>query len=277
MLKAIFAVAILALASLLPGASAFAQQAPAAQSQTPPAAKTTPKPAPRTSTTAKTLTLTTDRDKESYALGMNIARGMKAQSIDVNPAIMARAIQDVLSGEKPLLTDDEAMAELKQLQTRVRAKEEAQLKELGEKNLKEGQAFLAANKDKAGVVTLPNGLEYKILTPGSGPTPTANDRVVCQYRGTLVDGTEFDSSAKHGGNATLPVGGTMIKGWTQALEMMPVGSKWEIFIPADLAYGERGAGQLIGPNATIIFDVQLIAIQPPNTAPATPTPQPNPK
>jgi FKBP-type peptidyl-prolyl cis-trans isomerase FklB len=272
--KRIFAVLILALASLFTGAGTFAQQTPAPK---PPAANTTSRPAPKPSTTsAKPLRLTTNREKESYALGMNIARGMKAQSIDVDPAIMARAIRDVLSGAKPLLTEDEAMAVLKQLQTEVRAKQEAQLKELGEKNLKEGQAFLAANRDKPGVVTLPDGLEYKVLTQGNGPTPRANDKVVCQYRGTLLDGTEFDSSAKHGGNATLPVGGNMIRGWTQVLEMMPVGSKWQIFIPPDLAYGERGAGQVIGPNATIIFDVQLIAIQPPSAEPAQPSsPNPN--
>jgi len=193
---------------------------------------------------------------------------MKAQSIDIDPAIMARAMQDILSGAKPLLTDDEAMAELNRLQTEMRAKQEAERKQLGDKNLKEGQAFLAANRNKPGVVALPDGLQYKILTQGNGPLPTANDRVVCQYRGTLIDGTEFDSSAKHGGTATLPVGGTMIKGWTEALEKMPAGSKWQIVMPPDLAYGERGAGNLIGPSQTIVFEVELIAIQPANASPA---------
>jgi FKBP-type peptidyl-prolyl cis-trans isomerase FklB len=216
---------------------------------------------------------------------MNIARGMKTQSIDVDPAIMARAITDVLSGRTPLLTEAEAAAELTQLQTQVRTKQEAERKELGEKNLKEGQAFLAANKDKEGVVSLPDGLQYKVLTPGNGPIPKASDTVVCQYRGTLTDGTEFDSSAKHGGQpAVFPVG-RVIKGWTEALEMMPVGSKWQIFLPPDLAYGERGAGQLIGPNAVLIFQIDLLSIQAPrqsqapgpNAAPPEPAPSnPNP-
>jgi FKBP-type peptidyl-prolyl cis-trans isomerase FklB len=244
--------------------AAGAPPAPAAQPQNPAAAKTTPKPAPEAPTTAvRPLTLQTERDKESYALGMNIAKGMKAGSVDIDPAIMARAMKDVLSGAKPLLTDGEMAAELRNLQTEV----ETRRKELSEKNLKEGQAFLAANRNKEGVVALPDGLQYKILTQGRGPIPRASDAIVCQYRGTLIDGTEFDSSTKRGGNATLPVGGTMIKGWTQALEMMPVGSKWQIVMPPDLAYGERGAGQLIGPNATIIFEVELISIQPPNTPP----------
>lgn len=271
MLKTTLTVLLLALATLLADARVSAQQIPSSGTQQAPAAKTTPKPAAKTSTsTAKPLTLTTDKDKESYAFGMNIARGMKAQSIDVDPAIMARAIHDVLSGGKPLLSDEQAVAALKQLQTDVSAKQESERKEQGDKNLKEGQAFLAANKDKEGVVTLPDGLQYKILTQGRGPIPTAADRVVCQYRGTLVDGTEFDSSYKRGQAATFPVG-RVIKGWTQALEMMPVGSKWQLFVPPDLGYGERGApGSPIGPNAVLVFEIELVSIQPPNAAPAQP-------
>lgn len=273
MMKRVFVFLLLALACLLSEGGAPAQQAPSPGTQQAPAAPAQKSPvaktAPKTSTAAaKPLALTTDRDKESYAFGMNIAKGMKAQSIDIDPAIMARAMEDILSGAKPLLTDDEAMAELNRLQTEMRTKQEAERKQLGDKNLKEGQAFLAANRNKPGVVALPDGLQYKILTQGNGPLPTANDRVVCQYRGTLIDGTEFDSSAKHGGTATLPVGGTMIKGWTEALEKMATGSKWQIVMPPDLAYGERGAGNLIGPNQTIVFEVELIAIQPANASPA---------
>ena len=198
---------------------------------------------------------------------MNIARGLKGQSVDVDPNILARAIKDVLTGAKPLLTDDEAMDALKKLQVEVRQKQETERKELGDKNLKEGQEFLAANKTKDGVVTLPSGLQYKILTKGNGPKPTANDTVVCQYRGTLIDGTEFDSSYKRGQPATFPVS-RVIKGWTEALELMPVGSKWQLFVPPDLAYGDRGAGNLIGPNATLIFEVEVVSIQASNsTAP----------
>ena len=131
----------------------------------------------------------------------------------------------------------------------------------GEANQKEGDAFLAANKSKPGVVTLPSGLQYKILTAGAGPKPTAADSVVCNYRGTLINGTEFDSSYKRGQPATFPVSG-VIKGWTEALQLMPVGSKWQLFVPPDLAYGARGAGSEIGPNSTLIFEVELMSIAP---------------
>jgi FKBP-type peptidyl-prolyl cis-trans isomerase len=127
-------------------------------------------------------------------------------------------------------------------------------------NKKEGEAFLAANKSKPGVVTLPSGLQYKILTAGTGPKPTATDSVNCNYRGTLIDGKEFDSSYKRGKPVTFPVTG-VIKGWTEALQLMPVGSKWQLFIPSDLAYGDRGAGADIGPGATLVFEVELISIE----------------
>ena len=133
--------------------------------------------------------------------------------------------------------------------------------EAGE-NKKQGEAFLAENKTKDGVKTLPSGLEYKVLTEGTGPKPTASDTVECNYRGTLIDGKEFDSSDKHGGPATFPVSG-VIKGWTEALQLMPVGSKWQLFIPPDLAYGDRGAGPDIGPDSTLIFDVELVSIKQP--------------
>jgi FKBP-type peptidyl-prolyl cis-trans isomerase FklB len=131
---------------------------------------------------------------------------------------------------------------------------------MGETNKTEGEAFLAANKTKQGIVTLPSGLQYTILKEGTGPKPTASDSVVCNYRGTLINGTEFDSSYKGGQPLTFPVGG-VIKGWTEALQLMPVGSKWQLFIPSQLAYGERGAGADIGPNATLIFEVELLSIQ----------------
>jgi len=134
------------------------------------------------------------------------------------------------------------------------------MKTLGEKNRKEGEAFLAENKTKDGVVALPSGLQYKILKEGDGKKPTADDAVVCNYRGTLLDGTEFDSSFKRNQPATFPVKG-VIKGWTEALQLMPAGSKWQLFIPPSLGYGERGAANLIGPNATLIFEVELISIQ----------------
>ena len=134
------------------------------------------------------------------------------------------------------------------------------MQQLGETNKKAGEEFLAANKTKDGVVTLPSGLQYKILTAGTGPKPTLSDSVVCNYKGTLLDNTEFDSSYKRGQPATFPVGG-VIKGWTEALQLMPVGSKWQLFIPPDLAYGPRGSGPTIGPSSTLIFEVELISIK----------------
>jgi FKBP-type peptidyl-prolyl cis-trans isomerase FklB len=148
-------------------------------------------------------------------------------------------------------------AEQEQAEQRATAEQQTQA---GEANKKEGETFLAANKTKEGVVVLPSGLQYKILKQGGGPIPAAVDNVVCNYRGTLINGTEFDSSYKRGEAITFPVSG-VIKGWTEALQLMPVGSKWQLFIPSDLAYGARGAGAHIGPNATLIFEVELISIQ----------------
>ena len=206
------------------------------------------------------LVLETPKDKASYAIGMNIAKGIQKQSIDVDPNIVARGLKDALAGGKTLLTDDEATAAMKDLQAEMKKAQEEKMQLAGDANKKEGDAFLAANKAKEGVVTLPSGLQYKILTEGAGPKPTASDSVVCNYRGTLINGTEFDSSYKRGQPATFPVG-QVIKGWTEALQLMPVGSKWQLFIPSDLAYGPRGAGRDIGPNATLMFEVELISIQ----------------
>jgi FKBP-type peptidyl-prolyl cis-trans isomerase FklB len=158
------------------------------------------------------------------------------------------------------MTDDEVKAALTQLQTQVRGQMEAKAHEAGAAARQEGEAFLAANKSKEGVVTLPSGMQYKIITAGTGPKPTASDTVSCNYRGTLINGKEFDSSK--GKPVSFPVGG-VIKGWTEALQLMPVGSKWQLFIPADLAYGDRGAGADIGPGSTLIFEVELLAIEPP--------------
>jgi FKBP-type peptidyl-prolyl cis-trans isomerase FklB len=256
-----------------------AQQSSAAAPQKPAAAK----PAQASSAKKPVTTapaLATDRDKESYALGMNVAKGlqqrMKEQSVDVDNTLLLRGIKDGLSGAKTLLTDDEATAALTKLQADVRQKQEEQRKLLGDKNLKEGEAFLAANKAKDGVVTSPSGLQYKVLTQGTGPKPAATDMVVCQYRGTLLDGTEFDSSYKRGQPATFQLN-RVIKGWTEALQLMPVGSKWQIVIPPDLAYGDRGApGSPIGPNATLIFEVELMKIQTPGQGQdQNPNQQPN--
>jgi FKBP-type peptidyl-prolyl cis-trans isomerase FklB len=204
--------------------------------------------------------LATQKDKVSYAIGMNIGNNLHRQSLDVDPKLLQKGLEDAMSGGKTLLSEDEARATLTQLQGEMREKQQAKMQQAGEVNKKEGEAFLATNKTKDGVVTLPSGLQYKVLTPGTGPKPTASDSVVCSYRGTLIDGKEFDSSYKRGQPATFPVAG-VIKGWTEALQLMPVGSKWQLFVPSDLAYAERGSGPDIGPNATLIFEVELLSIQ----------------
>jgi FKBP-type peptidyl-prolyl cis-trans isomerase FklB len=165
------------------------------------------------------------------------------------------------------LTDDEVKAVLTQLQTEVRARqqekmklEQEKMKVAAEENKKEGAEFLGENKTKEGVVTLPSGLQYKILTEGTGPKPAATDTVTCNYKGTLINGTEFDSSYKRGQPLSIQVNG-VIKGWTEALQLMPVGSKWQLFIPSDLGYGDRASGPVIGPGATLIFEVELLSIQ----------------
>ena len=191
---------------------------------------------------------------------MNLGANLHKQSVPVDPNIMARGLKDALAGGKTLLTEEEARAAITAVQNDMREKQQAKMQVAGDANKKAGEAFLADNKSKDGVVALPSGLQYKVLKEGNGPKPTATDSVVCNYRGTLINGTEFDSSTKHGGPATFPVNG-VIKGWTEALQLMPVGSKWQLFVPSDLAYAERGAGADIGPNATLIFEVELVSIQ----------------
>jgi len=272
---------ILLAASALLASDAFAQTTPASGSAQTPAAKPQPSgtaPAkPQAGTAAKKTgaatkpgttgaPLTTDREKASYAIGTNIGKSMKKEGVDLDPAIIARGIKDGFTGTKPLLTDEQAQAALVAFSGAMKKKQEAQLAAIAAVNQKDGQVFLAANKFKSGVVTLPSGLEYKVITAGTGPKPTAEDTVMCNYRGTLINGTEFDNSAKHGGATEIPVGG-VIKGWTEALQLMPVGSKWELYVPADLAYGQRQAGPDIGPNSTLIFEVELVSIQPKKEAP----------
>jgi FKBP-type peptidyl-prolyl cis-trans isomerase FklB len=255
---------------LLTSGNLLAQDTPTPKPQTAPATKpqtTAPKtpgttPAkPRTATgTRAPLTLKTDKDKVSYAIGVNIGKSMRKDTVDVDPAIFSRGMKDALSGGKLLLSDDEMKVALTKLQAELHAKQEEAMQKTGEINKKAGDDFLAQNKTKEGIVALPDGLQYKILKEGTGPKPAATDSVVCNYRGTLIDGTEFDSSYKRGQPATFPVNG-VIKGWTEAVQLMPVGSKWQLFVPADLAYGNHGAGPDIGPNATLIFEVELLSIQ----------------
>jgi FKBP-type peptidyl-prolyl cis-trans isomerase FklB len=236
------------LAVMLLAVCANAQQTPANATQTPtPAAKTD-------------AVLTTDKDKMSYSIGVTIGKNLQQQQADLNAEALAKGLKDVLTGGKLLLTDAELGDAMNAFQKDMIEKHQKAMDALADKNKKDGAAFLAANKTKPGVITLASGLQYKIVKAGNGKKPTAEDKVECNYRGTLVDGTEFDSSANHGGPATFPVSG-VIPGWTEALKLMPVGSKWQLFIPSQLAYGERGAGESIGPDATLIFDIELLSIK----------------
>ena len=241
---------------------------PATSPKTSSAAKTSSTTKPHAATAAKPappLALTTEKDKVSYAIGMNIGQSMKRDSLDIDPNILLRGMKDAMAGGQMLMTDEEVKVVMTDLRTEMTKKKEAEAQRISETNKQAGQQFLAANKTKPGVVTLPSGLQYKILKEGTGPKPTASDTVVCQYRGTLLDGTEFDSSSRHGETATFGVG-QVIKGWTEALQLMPVGSKWELFVPADLAYGERSPGGEIGPNSTLIFEIDLQSIKDKNPA-----------
>ena len=203
--------------------------------------------------------LKTDKEKTSYSMGVATGTQMKRQSIDVDVDIFAKGLKDSISGGKLQMTEQEIQETLKTFQQALAAKQAEKSKQLADSNRKEGEAFLSENKKKEGVKTLPSGLQYKMLTEGSGKMPKETDTVTTHYRGTLLDGTEFDSSFKRGQPASFPVNG-VIKGWTEALQLMKEGSKWQLFIPSDLAYGERGAGGQIGPNATLIFEVELISI-----------------
>jgi FKBP-type peptidyl-prolyl cis-trans isomerase FklB len=204
--------------------------------------------------------LVTKKDKQSYAIGANFGVGLRNQPLDLDPAIVAQGVKDALAGGKLAMTNDEARAVLTELQGELQKKQEAAMSQMGDTNKKEGAAFLAANKSKEGVVALPDGLQYKVVKAGNGPKPTSGDTVVCNYRGTLINGKEFDSSYKRGQPASFPVSG-VIRGWTEALQLMPVGSKWELYVPSELAYGDRGAGPDIGPGATLVFEVELLSIQ----------------
>jgi FKBP-type peptidyl-prolyl cis-trans isomerase FklB len=193
-------------------------------------------------------------------MGMDLGIQLKTRTVDVDPALLSRGLTDALSGGETLLTASEVKEILARLQQAIVARRAAEEKAARATNAAAGESFLAANKAKGGVVVLPSGVQYTILTAGTGKKPAVDDTVVCQYRGTLVDGKEFDSTYKRGQPATFPVKAA-IKGWVEVLPLMPVGSKWQVVVPPALAYGERGAGADIGPNATLIFEIELVAIK----------------
>ena len=200
------------------------------------------------------------RDMASYAIGLDVGRNLKGAGPEINMEMLIKGIRDAFGNQKPMFSDEERTAAMTAFQAEVQQKRQQAMQAAGEQNKKAGAAFLAENKKKPGVVTLPDGLQYRILKEGAGKKPTETDTVEVQYRGTLLNGTEFDSSYKRGQPATFALGG-IIPGWREALTRMPVGSKWELYIPPQLAYGERGAGGLIGPNATLIFEVELLGIK----------------
>jgi FKBP-type peptidyl-prolyl cis-trans isomerase FklB len=199
-------------------------------------------------------------DKLSYALGLNIGNSFKQQSIEIKHDIFLKGIKDAFAGGKQLLSDDEVREIMVVLNKELSEKKAEAMKKLAEKNKEDAVSFFAENKKQEGVKTLASGLQYKIITEGKGKNPKATDTVTVHYRGTLIDGKEFDSSYRRGEPATFPVNG-VIAGWTEALQLMKAGAKWQIFIPSNLAYEEKGIGNVIGPNAALIFEVELISVK----------------
>ena len=227
---------------------------------------------PASQTLAGTNVFSDEKSRSSYAIGMMFGSRWKQQEMDVDNEWLIRGLKDAQAGGPMLMTEQEMGSTLTQFQKEVGAKQEKRRQELAEKNKKEGEAFLAENKTKPGIVTLPDGLQYKVITNGSGATPITNDMVTVNYRGTFIDGKEFDSSAKAGHPVQLAVG-NVIRGWTEALMQMKVGSKWQLFVPSELAYGERGRPG-IQPNSVLTFEVELVSIdhQPPPAPAASANP-----
>ncbi len=204
--------------------------------------------------------LTTDLDKLSYSVGIDLGKNLQKQGIEINPTIMAKGIQDGMSGGATLLTDQQMKDTLSKFQKDLMAKRATQFEAKASANKEKGEAFLSQNKLKAGVVTLPSGLQYKIITAGTGTKALKEDEVTVEYTGRLIDGTVFDSTDKAGKPAVFKVS-QVIPGWTEALQLMPAGSTWEIYVPANLAYGARNVGGPIGPNEALIFNVHLISVK----------------
>jgi FKBP-type peptidyl-prolyl cis-trans isomerase len=207
-------------------------------------------------------------DRASYSIGLNLGRSLKTNDIKANTDLLIKGLRDGLAGQQ-LLTDEEMQATMQAFQQQVQAQQEAKQKEIGEKNKMEGEAFLMKNKERQGVKTTASGLQYEVLTEGTGAAPKATDTVTVNYKGTLMDGTVFDSSYDRGQPATFVLN-QVIPGWTEGVQLMKVGSKYKFYIPAALGYGERGAGGVIGPNAPLVFEVELLSIGQPNAAPQQP-------
>jgi len=218
----------------------------------------------------KSLQLKDQKDKVSYSLGLNIGFNLGRQNISINPDVLTAGIKDAIAG-KPQLTTDQVKETMAAFEKDMTEKQ----KVAGEKNAAEGTKFLEENKKKEGVKTTASGLQYKSIKEGTGAQPKGNDTVTVNYRGTLINGTEFDSSYKRGQPATFPLNG-VIKGWTEGLQLMKAGSKYQLFVPPNLAYGDRAVGPDISANSTLIFDVELIGVKPAEAAPS-PAASPSPK
>jgi FKBP-type peptidyl-prolyl cis-trans isomerase FklB len=202
-----------------------------------------------------------EKTRANYSVGYQIGDDFKRQGVEINPEALVKGIQDAISGRTPLMTAEEQRATLVKLQRQVAARQKQNKPKQAQEYPGESREFLASNANKPGVVTLPSGLQYKVIQEGTGRSPGATDTVTVHYRGTLLDGTEFDSSYSRGKPATFGVG-RVIAGWTEALQLMKEGARWQLFIPPDLAYGEKGAGSKIPPNSSLIFDVELISVEP---------------
>ncbi|MBN1355657.1 FKBP-type peptidyl-prolyl cis-trans isomerase [bacterium] len=209
----------------------------------------------------KAADLTTQKDKVSYCIGVDIGNSFKNQAIEIDPDILIRGLKDALNGGELMFTEQESREILNSFRNEMRAKQEADRNAKSEQNKIAGTEFLEKNKKEKDIVVLPSGLQYRVLTEGTGDSPKPTDTVSVHYQGTLIDGTEFDSSITRGEPARFKVNG-VIPGWTEALQLMKPGSKWQLFIPSDLAYGERGMGPRIGPNAVLIFEVELLEVEP---------------
>jgi FKBP-type peptidyl-prolyl cis-trans isomerase len=208
--------------------------------------------------------LKTDKDKVNYGIGVSVGRNFKQQNMEIDVDLVVKGMKDELGGKKLLLNEDELRKTMVAYQSELRRKQKQERLKASLENRKEGVNFWGENKAKEGVVTLPNGLQYKILKEGTGPKPTVEDTVEVRYRGTFVNGQEFDSSGSEARTFKL---NQVILGWQEALPLMPVGSKWQLVVPSQLAYGEQGSGQAIMPNATLIFEVELVSINPPEVKP----------
>lgn len=208
----------------------------------------------------KAVELTAQADKQGYSIGYQLGSDFLAKKIKVNPETLAAGMKAALENSEPALDKDQMRTVLADLQKQVEEERKAQFNKLADDNKLAGEKFLSENSTKEGVTTLPSGLQYKVIKAGEGNKPTATSKVTVNYRGTLIDGTEFDSSYQRGQAATFPVN-RVIAGWTEALQLMPVGSKWLLYVPSAIGYGERGNPPRIGPNQALVFEVELLAVE----------------